>query len=831
MNMKSHITAYLLPLIIIFSVLTGAASCTSSVDGIYGSFPFLTVTEDSITTIGKDGGTLTIPLSTNRDLTASCSDSWLRVNSISRDNLVLSAEPNDEENPRTTTVRLYDKNNTVEAQFAVTQEESGIKTSTGNTLLQSSEEITHFIQEYTRVSGNLIFGSTGGNVRSSTVPASETDEYTTSIGGTSYTFYRSASISNTDLASFSEYIREVQDGGIYLILNTAVSDIRPLLSYGISEWTLVGNDNLTSVQALADQSGIRSLTIKHSPMIQDFESISGMSGLTYLDISKNGIEDISFLEGLQLETLVLGSAQGESNTIRDISVLHSMTTLRSLVISGLPIPQEQIDELQSSIPDCEITSQNMPNDIPELGDILFTPSVNSIVLSCSIADVGSSGLIEKGFYFGPSMDNLSKYIDGSESQSEITVTVEDLDSSSFYYVRAYAQNELGTATADTTVYTIGRPVLEGNTEVTVSVSTLSIKATMSHPGNPASVEFGTLIGRSPEVSIDNYLDIISHRNENGPLTEIPYTWQDTYTGETGSIYYVRTYARVEGYDITYGDPVKAETEGRPESTSTVHLNLSLPAWASPADAEVEPPKNFYGYYFRDDIVGSGETVYGTKEAEGLFEFSFFQGIQDIVFSNTEGQPLSGGSDYLQWNTSAESTLPQDLLIYSQTDTDIQDASINLKATPERVSAALSIIRFAYFDANGTQCTDLSSVISSIRITAKGISSSYTIASDGSGRYSGNGTLALDTDVISNTQEQILCQGLHVLPSANRQSFNITVELTLAEDGSTVSRTAVFKALEANHAYDLTINLYNFNNETGGQFKIDIIENIDKEIEF
>lgn len=75
MNMKSHITAYLLPLIIIFSVLTGAASCTSSVDGIYGSFPFLTVTEDSITTIGKDGGTLTIPLSTNRDLTASCSDS------------------------------------------------------------------------------------------------------------------------------------------------------------------------------------------------------------------------------------------------------------------------------------------------------------------------------------------------------------------------------------------------------------------------------------------------------------------------------------------------------------------------------------------------------------------------------------------------------------------------------------------------------------------------------------------------------------------------------------------------------------------------------------
>ena len=58
-----------------------------------------------------------------------------------------------------------------------------------------------------------------------------------------------------------------------------------------------------------------------------------------------------------------------------------------------------------------------------------------------------------------------------------------------------------------------------------------------------------------------------------------------------------------------------------------------------------------------------------------------------------------------------------------------------------------------------------------------------------------------------------------------------VEITFRNDNSTITRTGVFKSLEPNCAYDLNINLYDFSNETGNQFTIDVIENIDKEIEF
>ena len=86
----------------------------------------------------------------------------------------------------------------------------------------------------------------------SAAPQSETDKYTISVDGTSYTFYRSGSISNTDLVTLGEHIHEIL-GGAYIMLNSAINDLSPLFKYSITSWTLVGNQNMTSILALTEE--------------------------------------------------------------------------------------------------------------------------------------------------------------------------------------------------------------------------------------------------------------------------------------------------------------------------------------------------------------------------------------------------------------------------------------------------------------------------------------------------------------------------------------------------------------------------------------------------
>ena len=140
------------------------------------------------------------------------------------------------------------------------------------------------------------------------------------------------------------------------------------------------------------------------------------------------------------------------------------------------------------------------------------------------------------------------------------------------------------------------------------------------------------------------------------------------------------------------------------------------------------------------------------------------------------------------------------------------------------------LSMSYYDETGVKATDLSSVISGIRVIVSGLSSSYTLNADGTGRYSGNGTLTFSTEDISASDEQLLATGLHVLPPSSGAPLSVTIEVTFL-DGSTVSRAGAFRALAANCDYNLIVNLYDFSNESGNQFRIDVIENIDKEIEF
>lgn len=81
-----------------------------------------------------------------------------------------------------------------------------------------------------------------------------------------------------------------------------------------------------------------------------FQNTHSRESILFLDLSFNKIQDLSPLAALSnLETLDL-----RSNQISSINPLLRMKQLKKLDLSGNPLEQSQIEELRSTLPDCEI---------------------------------------------------------------------------------------------------------------------------------------------------------------------------------------------------------------------------------------------------------------------------------------------------------------------------------------------------------------------------------------------------------------------------------------------------------------------------------------------
>ena len=200
----------------------------------------------------------------------------------------------------------------------------------------------------------------------------------------------------------------------------------------------------------------------------------------------------------------------------------------------------------------------------------------------------------------------------------------------------------------------------------------------------------------------------------------------------------------------------------------------------------------------------------------------------MIFSNTTGQALSDGNG-LQWSMQGSAGMESELLVYTTKDLDVS-GNMQITATPERVTSLISRMLFVFYDENGDRYEDLSSRISEVRITASGVSTTYTIDQDMNGTYSGNGTIALGTDIIPTDDEITIAENIHLLPPSGNKSFALTVSITFT-DGTVMTRPCSFRSLRPNCIYDLTVNLYNFSSESGNSFTVDVIETIEEEIEF
>lgn len=814
-------------------------SCISQVDG-YGSFPYMELADGSATShsIGNAGGSITVALKTNRTVTATCEDSWLKATATEdgeTGTVTITVSPNEEETSRSANVVLSVPNLSTTISILVTQDESGNHTyNSGDVLLYTDDGLKTFTGSYNLIAGNLILGYASN--MEETRSASALEEYYFYINGVQYCFEPNSLL--TDLSPLDQI--DWFGGDIYLMLNSELQaeELEHLVRLGAANWTLVGNDRITALDCL-DGSGVSGLTVHHSPNL-DFNSLRGLD-LSYLDISSNGLEDISFIttgfEGLN--TLILGTADGtETNSIRDISPLLALESLQLLDISGLPISQASINILRNHFSSANVIADNMSNAVPVIG----TPSVTDrtpeeITFYAEITSIGApiERITDKGFYFGTvnDLDQMQQYPADltTLSETEIQITISELDSSTVYYAIPYAVNSMGTSYGETVeTNTLGRGILANEIESEPDYYSIYVTDNMLLAGGD-EVYFGFVMGDSESLSLDNYLYYRENQYVENQIV-LPYLMEAVFDGlSSGSAYFVRSYIRNE-YGTTYSDPVRVFTLGEASGeTALFTAEVTAPPYSNDSEQSVYLPEYMYRWYFRDDKTGNGISE-SSYSSEGRYEWNIMEGRQTLVFSNHDAaSEWENGGDMLVWDFSSYSYLPSDLLISTVSDINLTQ-DITVAMTPLRVSALISSINLSYFDELGQKYQNLSEYISGISVTVSGMSSTYTLDRNMNGYYSGSNTFSIEigSELISTTDTQTIAGGINVLPSATGEQLTVGVTITFT-DGNSTTLDGSFRALEPNKTYDLAVNLYSFTNEAGTSFTIDVIENIEEEIEF
>lgn len=116
-----------------------------------------------------------------------------------------------------------------------------------------------------------------------------------------------------------------------------------------SEYVDVTGKSVTSIDGIEQLIMLETAYLGNN-YISDVSPLQNLTNLRSIDLSNNMVYDISPLWNLtRLEYLNLAG-----NGIESVRALMGMTRLRHLDLTGNPLSQEQIDELQSALPDCQI---------------------------------------------------------------------------------------------------------------------------------------------------------------------------------------------------------------------------------------------------------------------------------------------------------------------------------------------------------------------------------------------------------------------------------------------------------------------------------------------
>ncbi len=524
-------------------------SCSSTADeGNMGSFPYLEISEPRVE-VSKTQQTIKVAIQTNRDVMVVEKHDWITTTVNGQESISIKVTENTEEKKRDGQITVTTKDKLFSETIIVVQDESGVHTYKGNVVINSNSELADFVKNYTRVEGNLILGN----------------EISKNPASMSEVSAEPKASSLTDISSLSA-ITEVT-GYITVAGNPNLKDISVLKNFAtVTELRISDNPLVTSIDFIKNMN-VTTLMLTHSADFSKYQNTVGnLTKLTYLDISCNGITDISFLSRLtKLETLILGTRSGETNYISDITVLHDISSLRNLNVSGLPLTLQEIEDFKSDNPRCNVTMDTLAASTPLLGTPgTSSKDLTSLTLSCTVLETGTGDITKSGFYFGENPDNLTKIL-ANVKNGYITYTKTGLTSSKQYYFYAWAENSSGTTTTDiVSTYTCGTPQIDTMMTIVPTDNSISVTSKLFFNGG-STTECGTIIGQNPDITIENNL----YKKTQNTDQETDFTWTSTFSNlSPGYRYYVRSYAKNE-YGTVYNTVKKVYTTGTPDVAISV----------------------------------------------------------------------------------------------------------------------------------------------------------------------------------------------------------------------------------------------------------------------
>ena len=180
-----------------------------------------------------------------------------------------------------------------------------------------------------------------------------------------------------------------------------------------------------------------------------------------------------------------------------------------------------------------------PTSIPTvIIESIASPTPNAATVNVSITNTGNDLIQERGIIYYTSESDSLITLRSDSNENQFSVTMENLSSDLMYFVKAYADNTLGTGYSEITMFIPGRPVIE--IEVTeVTKTSISVKTKISNFSESTISEKGICYAQTDNLTYYN-------------SETIPYegSGNEFYSNLTGLIpgdrYYIRSYVKSNG---------------------------------------------------------------------------------------------------------------------------------------------------------------------------------------------------------------------------------------------------------------------------------------------
>lgn len=180
-----------------------------------------------------------------------------------------------------------------------------------------------------------------------------------------------------------------------------------------------------------------------------------------------------------------------------------------------------------------------PTSVPTvIIESITSPTSNAATVNVSITNTGNDLIQERGIIYYTSESDSLITLRSDSNENQFSVTMENLSSDLMYFVKAYADNTLGTGYSEITMFALGRPVIE--IEITeVAKTTISVKTKISNFSESTISEKGICYGQTDNLTYYN--------SETIPYEGVENEFYTNLTGlVSGDRYYICSYVKSNG---------------------------------------------------------------------------------------------------------------------------------------------------------------------------------------------------------------------------------------------------------------------------------------------